>query len=189
MHEPRPLETPAIDTPRLLLRRFSAADAADVFRHASDPEVARLISWEPHQTLDDTRRFLASAQARYDEAIGGPWAIVLRESGEVVGAIGLTVVWPHLRGEVGYWIARRYWRRGLTTEAGRGILRYAFEGEGLNRVEARCEVDNAASERVMQKLGMRFEGVLRQHVFAKGRFRDMKLYSLLGDEWRAGIAG
>lgn len=184
MREPRPLDTPAFETERLLLRRFSAADEADVFRYCRDPEVARLTSWEPHQSLDDTRRFLGWAQARYDEAIGGPWAMALRETGEVVGAIGLTVVWPHLRGEVGYWLGRPLWRQGLTTEAGRAILRYSFDDLGLNRIEARCEVGNDASERVMQKLGMTFEGVLRQQIIAKGRFRDMKLYSLLRTEWR-----
>lgn len=189
MREPQPLDTPSLDTERLLLRRFGPADEADVFRYCRDPEVARLTSWEPHQSLDDTRRFLGWALARYDEAVGGPWAMQLRETGEVVGAIGLTVIWPHLRGEIGYWIARPLWRHGLTTEASRAIFRYAFDDLELNRVEARCEVENAASERVMQKLGMTFEGTLRQQVYAKGRFRDMKLYSLLQDEWRDGDPG
>ncbi len=188
MREPRPLETPPLETERLLLRRFTIADAADVFRHARDPEVARLTSWEAHQSLDDTRRFLDWALARYDEAVGGPWAMVRRDTREVVGAIGLSVVWPHLRGEIGYWVGRAWWRHGLATEAGRAVLRYAFDDLEMNRVEARCETDNIASERVMQKLGMTFEGILRQHVLAKGRFRDMRLYSLLGDEWRDGDA-
>lgn len=185
MREPLLLETPAIDTERLLLRRFSVDDAADVFHHARDPDVARLTSWDPHQSIEDTRRFLDWAEERYAESIGAPWAMVLRETGEVVGAFGLTVIWPHLRGEIGYWIGRRYWRRGLTTEAGQAILRHVFDDLELNRVEARCEVENDASERVMQKLGMTFEGVLRQQIYSKGRFHDMKLYSLLRAEWRA----
>lgn len=188
MRAPGPLETPTIETERLVLRRFSPADADDVLRHASDPEVARLTSWQEHRSLADTERFLAWTQARYDEAVGGPWAIVLRERDEVIGAVGLTVVWPHRRGEVGYWLGRTYWRRGLTTEAARAIVRYAFDDIGLNRVEARCEVENTASERVLQKLGMRYEGTLHQHIYAKGWFRDMKLYALLRGEWRDGVA-
>lgn len=189
MREPQALDTPTLVTERLLLRRFRPADEADVFRYCCDPEVARMTTWEPHETLEDTRRFLRWAQTCYDEAIGGPWAMTRRETGDVVGAIGLTVVWPHLRGEIGYWVGRPFWREGLTTEAGRAVLEYAFGHLALHRVEARCDVANSASERVMQKLGMSFEGVLRQHIFSKGVFRDMKLYSLLRDEWPATIAG
>ncbi|HCG30000.1 MAG TPA: hypothetical protein DEU95_09750 [Chloroflexi bacterium] len=112
--------------------------------------------------------------------------MVLHETGMVVGAFGLTVVWPHLRGEVGYWLGRPLWRQGLTTEAGQAILRYAFHDLELNRVEARCEAENAASERVMQKLGMSYEGLMRQQIFVKGVFRDMKLYAQLRSEWRGG---
>lgn len=185
MREERPLDTPEITTARLLLRRFRRDDAEDMFRYCSDPEVARMTSWPPHESLDDTYRFLDWTEMMYDEKLGAPWAMVPHGSDSIVGAIQLSVVWPHLRGEVGYWLGRPLWGQGLTTEAARTVLAYAFDDLELHRVEARCEPENVGSERVMQKLGMQFEGVLRQHVFSKGRFRDMKLYSILRDEWRA----
>ncbi|MEI2616531.1 MAG: GNAT family protein [Thermomicrobiales bacterium] len=186
MRESQTLDTPELETERLLLRRFNPADEDDIYRYCRDPEVARLTSWDPHRSIDDTRRFLDWALTRYEEGTGGPWAMVLHETGMVVGAFGLTVVWPHLRGEVGYWLGRPLWRQGLTTEAGQAILRYAFHDLELNRVEARCEAENAASERVMQKLGMSYEGLMRQQIFVKGVFRDMKLYAQLRSEWRGG---
>lgn len=189
MREERPLDTPEITTERLLLRRFRRDDAEDIFRYCSDPEVARMTSWSPHESLADTHRFLDWARMMEDEKLGAPWAMVPRESDCIIGAIQLSVVWPHLRGEVGYWLGRPLWGQGLATEATHAVLAYAFDDLELHRVEARCEPENVGSERVMQKVGMRLDGVLREHVYSKGRFRDMKLYAILRDEWRADAAG
>jgi len=70
------------------------------------------------------------------------------------------------------------------TEAIRAVIHFGFREMGLNRIEGRCRVDNVASARVMEKAGMEMEGVLRQHVYAKGSFHDMKVYAVLREEWR-----
>lgn len=98
----------------------------------------------------------------------------------MVGACGL-VNWEaeHARAEVGFVLSREYWGRGLMSEAVRAILRFGFERMNLNRIEARCIAENAASARVMEKAGMVYEGTLRQREYIKGAYRDIKLYAIL----------
>jgi ribosomal-protein-alanine N-acetyltransferase len=98
----------------------------------------------------------------------------------LVGACGL-VNWEaeHARAEVGFVLSREYWGRGLMSEAVRAILRFGFERMNLNRIEARCIAENAASARVMEKAGMVYEGTLCQREYIKGAYRDIKLYAIL----------
>ena len=98
----------------------------------------------------------------------------------MVGACGL-VNWEaeHARAEVGFVLSREYWGRGLMAEAVRAMLRFGFERMNLNRIEARCIAENAASARVMEKAGMFYEGTLRQREYIKGAYRDIKLYAIL----------
>ena len=181
--EPLFIDIPTIETTRLILRKLTLVDAEDVFGYASDPDVAEMTTWEPHTSLEDSRTFLAGVRRQYRDGDGGPWGIVLKERDHVIGTIGLSVVSWHARAELGYAIGKQWWGRGYTTEAGQAALRFGFESLRLNRIEARCLPTNVASERVMQKLGMHAEGLLREHMYAKGRFHDFKLYSLLRREW------
>jgi [ribosomal protein S5]-alanine N-acetyltransferase len=89
----------------------------------------------------------------------------------------------HARAEMAYVLARSHWGRGLMTEAVRAVIRFGFERMGLNRIEARCISENAASARVMEKAGMTYEATFRQREFIKGEYRDMKVYSVLRREW------
>jgi len=92
----------------------------------------------------------------------------------------------YARASLGYAIAREYWGRGLTTEAVRAAIAFGFDHLSLNRIEARCIAENTASERVMRKAGMSYEGTLRDYVFRKGAYRDYKVYSTLRRERRSG---
>lgn len=179
------IELPELPTERLILRRMTQADAEDVFAYASDPEVARRTVWEAHETLDDSRAFLRRAEQWYADGFGGPWGLVHRQEQRIIGTCGLILTLHHQRGELGYALGRAWWGQGLMTEAAREVLRYGFETLGLNRIEARCEPENFASERIMQKLGMTHEGTLRQQMLVKGGFQDMRLYSILAREWEA----
>lgn len=181
--EPVFIDIPEIETERLLLRKLTLDDVDDVFAYASDPEVAAMTTWEPHASRDDSLAFLTGVQRWYHDGDGGPWGIVIKDVGRVVGTVGLSVISWHARAELGYAIGKQWWGRGITAEASRAVLRYGFETLGLNRIEARCLPENAASERVMQKLGMTYEGRLREHMYAKGRFDDFKMYSILRREW------
>lgn len=173
------IDTPDLQTERLLLRRLTREDAADIFAYASDPEVARLTTWEAHRTLDDSLQYLERVRTWYDEGFGGPWGLVLKGTGTLVGTCGLAVVPEHYRAELGYAIARSCWGQGLMTEAARAAIHFGFVSLGLNRIEARCWLDNIASARVMEKCGMKYEGTLREQIFIKGRFDTLLIYSIL----------
>jgi ribosomal-protein-alanine N-acetyltransferase len=176
---------PVIDTDRLRLRPFDVADAPALFRHARNPAVARYTLWDAHRTVDDSRMFVGDyASGRYLEGVPEPYAIELRESGELIGATGC--YWATEKNrcmELGYWIAEPFWGRGLAAEAARALVGYVFVAYAVERVQAHFMEGNAASGRVLEKAGMRFEGVRRRALFHRGRFWDMHCYAALREEW------
>lgn len=177
-------DMPRLETERLLLRKFTQDDVAAVFEYGRDPDVARFVTWKPHVTPDDSRAFVQAAMAHYAAGRIGPWGVVVKDEGRLIGGAGFVAWQPeHGRAEVGYGLHRAYWDQGLATEVLREITRFAFAVMQLNRLVALCEPENVASARVMEKVGMRFEGTLRQYVFTKGAFRDLELRALLRAEW------
>jgi len=182
-------DLPVLETQRLLLRRLTMGDVPDVFAYASDPEVARFVTWEAHQTIDDSRRFLEWVAEQYVTFQVAPWGVVHKGDRKIIGTCGYMWWRPrHARAEIAYAIGRPYWNQELTTEAVREVIRFGFDRMSLNRIEARCMVEHPASERVMQKVGMAFEGILREQMFVKGRYDDLKLYSVLRKEYEAAQA-
>jgi RimJ/RimL family protein N-acetyltransferase len=106
-----------------------------------------------------------------------------------MGAIGLVITGTHDRADLGYWIGTSYWNNGYATEAGRAMLDYAFRIRGLNKVTAHYFAKNPASGRVLEKIGLRNEGVFRQHVKKWGEFLDCVMYGVLRSEWEASQPG
>ena len=152
----------SIVTPRLRLRVPSADDAASVFEaYAQDPEVTRFVSWSSHPSVDVTRKFLAEycapGWARGDAL---NWLITLADGGHTAGMIELRVV--GCRAEMGYVLARPHWGRGLMTEAARALADWALGEAQIHRVWAVVHLENLASQRVLEKVGMEREGVLRR---------------------------
>jgi len=177
-------DLPELRTPRLVLRKLKLEDAADMFEYASDPEVARDVTWEPHRTIEASRGFLDSVVQKYINGRTSEWGLVLKESGKLVGTCGF--VWwkpEHAKAEFGYALSRKYWGKGLMTEAAAAVMAFGFEKMKLHRLEARCIVTNTGSEKVMLKNGMKYEGLLRDVVYEKGGFKTLKLYSILAGEW------
>jgi len=175
---------PRLETERLILRRLTADDAEDIFAYASDPEVTRYLIWEPHQSLADSRAFIAAAVGRYEAGIVAPWGIELKREKKIIGTcdyISLSV--GHERAEIGYALSRTYWGQGLMSEAVRKIIAFGFEVKGFNRIQAVCETTNIASARVMEKVGMSFEGILRQYLIQRKTPRDVKMYAILRQDW------
>lgn len=112
-------------------------------------------------------------------------AITTEEDG-LVGAVGFALDLPNGRAELGYWIGVPFWNRGYATEAGKAVLEFGFGALGLNRIDAHYFGDNHASGKVMEKLGMKPEGVLRQHIVKWGVAEDVVLYAILASEWGSG---
>jgi RimJ/RimL family protein N-acetyltransferase len=171
---------PTILTERLLLRWPRMEDAEAVFdSYAQDEEVTRYLRWAPHGEPRETWEFLWRTVNAAADGSRQTWAITLRDDpGDTLrGMIELTM--HDFKAEVGYVLARPFWGRGLMTEALRAVVEFAF-CRGLYRVWGVCDVDNTASARVMEKAGMRFEGVLRRfmlHPNVSNEPRDARCYA------------
>ncbi len=178
------LGTQPLQTPRLLLRRFTMDDAQNMFDlWCNDPEVTRFLSWAPHGTIDKTKRLLKSWKQRYEDTMFYNWCIEFE--GLPIGGIDLIMrSEKSLRAELGYCLSNRYKGRGLVTEAACAVLTFAFEDVGLHKICAKHDVENPASGRIMQKLGMRQEGYMKLDAQRlDGTYSDMVLYGILRDEW------
>jgi [ribosomal protein S5]-alanine N-acetyltransferase len=183
-----PLPQPTLRTERLLLRPLTLADAPAVKALASAYEVALTTLNIPHPYGDGVAESWIETHApRYQAGEQATFAIAQRATDQLMGAIGLVMHAEHARAEMGYWLGVPFWNRGYTTEAGRALIRFGFGELGLNRIYATYLTRNPASGRVMEKLGMRYEGELRQHVRKWGAFEDLKLCGILAAEWRGEV--
>ena len=170
---------PSIETRRLLLRALKMSDTDDIFEYASDPEVSKHTFWDTHKSIEDTQRFI-SQQISSNSAC---WGIVHKEDKRVIGTCYLhSFDAKHGRAEIAFYLSRKYWGKGYATEAVRQVILFTFENWELNRIGGTCMSENVASGRVLEKVGMTFEGILRKHSYARDKFHDLVVYSILRDE-------
>ena len=175
---------PDLSTERLLLRKIRLNDAPDMFEYSKDPEVTKYLLWDPHPNVEHTRNYIDYLQDRYRDGKYYDWAVILKSSGKMMGSCGFSSILPeHRSAEVGYVLNPAFRGQGIAGEALSAVLDFAFRKMALNRVEAKCVAENASSERVMQKVGMTFEGVARSALLVKGEFRNIKIYSMLRSEY------
>ena len=173
---------PVLSTARLLLRPFLPTDADDVQRLAGEREIAENTLTIPHPYPDGAAaEWIATHAPAWAEGRLATFAVTLAEEGTLVGAVGLDIHRADLRAELGYWIGKPWWSRGYATEAGHAVLEFGFGPLGLHRIMARHFLRNPSSGRVLQKLGMQREGVLRHHVLKWGTFEDLAVYSVLAE--------
>ena len=169
-----------LKTERLLLRPFDFDDVDDVLNYASDPEVARYVPLPQPYTRDDAVEFIAH-QVLADWSTRPLFAIVFDQ--HVVGGIGLGITESHETAELGYALARPHWGKGLMPEAARAVIAWGFERYDLHKVYAFADTRNRRSWRVMEKLGMTREGVLRGHQKLRDEHIDDAYYGILRAEW------
>jgi RimJ/RimL family protein N-acetyltransferase len=181
-----------LETERLVLRPFAQDDFDAVYAMRSDPKVFRYLYSEPHRSPEETRAFL---QQRIESAVleeEGQWlsaAAALRDTGEVV--VEVVLKWEsaeHRQGELGYIVHPAHNGQGYAAEASLPILRFGFETLVLHRVVGRLDARNAASARVLEKLGMRQEAHLVENEWVKGEWTSELVYAVLAAEFAAGPA-
>lgn len=173
-----------LETGRLLLRRMTVEDAADMYEYARLAQVTRYLLWQEHPSVAYTERYLRYVQGEYRKGRYFDFAIVYKENGKMIGTVGFTELdRAQLCCEIGYVINPAYSGRGIATEAVWALLNFAFVELDMERVEGRYMVENAASRRVMEKCGMRFEGVFRSLMEVKGVRRDIGVCSILKEEY------
>jgi ribosomal-protein-alanine N-acetyltransferase len=153
----------SIETWRLILRPPQPEDAPAMFYGwAQDTEVTHYLTWRPHMNLSDSQAILAGAMAAWKSGTRFPYMITLKSNGQVIGMIDPRIEGPRIG--VGYVIGRAYWGNGYMPEATQAIIHWAFEQPTIYRVYATTDVENVASRRVLEKVGMRCEGILRKYI-------------------------
>ncbi|MDB6094296.1 MAG: family acetyltransferase [Verrucomicrobia bacterium] len=166
-------------TPRLRLRALAVEDAGAIFAYATNPEMARFTLWPAHPNLDFTIGFVRHFIAGEFLA----WAIAEPENRDAIGMVFLHSFHRHHRkAEIAFNLARPHWGKGMVTEAAGAVLPVAFGPVGLHRIEATCMPENHGSRRVLEKLGMKKEGRLRQSHARYDGYHDMDLYAVLKED-------
>ena len=174
---------PTLETPRLLLRPMTVADAPELHRLINDVDIARNTMLIPHPYPDGlAEEWIATHQGKFDSNAEIVFGIERREDQALLGVIGI-VPEPHDQAEFGYWIGKEYWNRGYATEAAAAAIGYAFGTLGVNRVEGLHFLYNPSSGRVMEKCGMRYEETLRQARKKWGEYVDVKVYAIVRGDW------
>jgi RimJ/RimL family protein N-acetyltransferase len=172
-------------TARLLLRSLEREDVPALVRLAGAKEIAATTLNIPHPyTENDARSFVAKASEEFGAGNSIAYAISIAPSRELCGAVGLNIAETHSRAELGYWIGVPFWHRGFATEAALAALAFGFDTLRLHRIYAHHFSGNTASQRVLEKIGMRHEGRSRAHIRKWDEFIDVENYGLLAEEFR-----
>jgi len=176
-------EQPVLTTARLALRPFTLDDVDAVQKLASAREVALNTLTIPHPyTKQDARDWITPQQEHFQEGLESTFAITLKSSGDLIGAIGLVMKKEYQIAEMGYWIGKPYWNHGYCSEAAQEILRFGFQNLALHRIFAQHFARNPASGRVLEKIGMQYEGRLRDQIKKWDQYEDVLIYGMLASE-------
>lgn len=173
-------------TPRLLLRDFTESDWPALHAFESLPEVARYQEFAPRSEAESRAYVLDSIKsAREEPRLTYDLAVILTAENHLIGRCGLGINDPEI-GEAALWYTLHpdQWGRGYTTEAARAIVDFGFRELHLHRIWADCDPANIASWRVLEKIGLRREGHLRENAWIKGEWVDSLIYAILAREWR-----
>ena len=178
------LGSKVLETARLILRPFCAADAQQAFTNwMSDAEVTRYLTWTPHTDISFTQQLLEQWGQESVLSDVYHWAIVWRKTGEVIGDICVVSSDKRSeRAELGYCLSRAFWGRGIMTRAVRAFCEEMFRKEEVARIQAHVIAPNVASCRVLEKCGFAKEGVLRRCAYKYDTFYDVVVYGLLASE-------
>ena len=179
------LGTKTIETNRLILRKFELTDAEEMYSNwANDDNVTRYITWATHKNIEETKKVVegyVNESARDDYY---HWAIVQKDANELLGSIGAFRLYEDIKTfEIGYCIGKKFWNKGITTEAMKALIKFFFEEVGVNRIEARHDTKNPSSGAVMIKSGLKFEGILRQAGKNNSGIGDLAVYAILKEDF------
>ena len=185
---PKLAELPlVIETPRVKLRPQDANDADRFFPYVSDPALSQYVTWAAHTSVDETREWVKKAAEMVEAGTDMVWTI--EHEGAPVGCVGLHgITWGMRairrdRAELGYWIAKPFWGKGLMTEAATAATRWGFETLGLHKITVTCIDENIGSRRVIEKVGFRFLCRSEDDAWRDGRWYAHLRYELISSEW------
>ena len=180
------MNQPNLESDRVLLRPYVERDANRLQRLAGDRAIADTTLNIPHPYEDGmAEQWIGGHPELFAAGTHVIFAVTEKATGDLLGTVSLTIERRFNKGNLGYWIGKPYWGQGFATEAAGLIVAYGFRELGLHRIASTHIVRNPASGRVMQKLGMQYEGTLRSDTMKWDRYEDLCVYGLLADEWQA----
>ena len=175
---------PTLETERLILRKMLVSDKEDIYAYSCREDVTEFLTWAPHTSMEYTQDYLRYIGQRYSVGDYFDWAVVEKASGRVIGSCGFTRFdYPNDAGEIGYVFHPDFGGKGYATEAVGEVVRFGFVALKLHRIEARYLKGNDRSCKLMERLGMRFEGERREAMLVKGAYRTVGTYSMLASEF------
>lgn len=181
-----------LETERLILRPIVKSDLNDIFRHAQNPNIGPNAGWKPHENKAETKKIMKNLFIDKDTIFGitlkDDATLAGKDNGTLVGVVGLENdpkrSNPDLK-MIGYWLEESLWGKGIMTEAATEVIRYGFEELDLPMITSNCFTYNIGSKTIIEKLGMKFEGTLRQaEKRFDGKVFDLYMYSLTKDEYQ-----
>lgn len=177
---------PTLKTKRLIIRPISIIDAEDMFEYAKTNLVGPDAGWAPHRSLNDTYNIIsAMMQIKHPTELGN-WAIVLKESGKMIGTIELYNHLPNFKAELGYALNPKFWGQGIIVEAAKEVIEFGFSILNLKRIHIGVFLTNNQSQRVAEKLGFIKEGILKNgYLRYDGKIFDELIYGLTDKEYYA----
>lgn len=173
-----------LETEYLILREPAESDFAAIHEYGSDPEVTRYMTFGPN-TEKNTSEYIKKCmnQRKQNPRIAYSFVIELKSDSTVIGGCGIEDIdFGNKKANIGYCLNKKYWGQGYAVSAARELLKFGFNFLHLNRIEATCDEKNLQSKRVLEKLGMHYEGCMRDHMFIRGNFRNSLLFSILSKE-------
>lgn len=177
-------DIPTLTTERLTLRGMRRGDAEDMFEYASRADVTEFLLWSEHKSVAYTAEYLKYVESRYALGDFFDWAVTVKADGKMIGTCGYAKIdTVNNSGEIGYVLNPSYHHLGYGVEAASEVIRFGFEVLGLHRIEARFMEGNDPSRRLMERLGMSFEGFERDSVYSKGIYRTVGKYSVIAEDF------
>ena len=176
---------PILETARLRLRQPQEKDVQRLLAITQDEDVMRYYGMEAFRSEQEALDEINWFNDQYDKTNGIRWVIAIKPQDDYIGDIGFGYVRKHARADLGFKLAQDHWRQGLVTEEMDAVIGYGIEALQVNRFEAMADPRNVACVGLLEKVGFRREGLLREYEFEKGAFVDLLIFSLLRREWEA----
>ncbi|MDE5910843.1 MAG: GNAT family N-acetyltransferase [Clostridia bacterium] len=173
--------TQTIETERLILRRFKDEEAHYIYENwASDNEVTKYLMWQTYTDMSQAKERIEYLKKNYVNDNFYDWAIVLKEIDEPIGTIGVVDLKENIKAaHIGYCIGKKWWHKGITSEALSAVIDFLFDKVGFERIESRHDPVNVNSGRVMKKCGMKYEGTMRKADINNQGIVDCAYYAIL----------
>lgn len=176
---------PKLETDRLVLRKLQKEDAQALYEYFSLDDVTKYCDLESFKEIQEADELIKNWNQRYEKNQGIRWGITLKSESRLIGTCGFhNWIMEHHKAEIGYELNPQYWNKGIMTEAIQEILKYGFQVLELNRIEAFIDPQNISSRKLLEKSGLREEGLLKEVFFEKNRFVDANIFAILKRDFK-----